>query len=218
MITNSVSATSATSTASGAAPSVTATDPAAAQDRFLKLLVAQLGNQDPMNPMDNAQMTTQMAQINTVSGIAQVNQTLQSMAAQFSALQSLQGATMVGRDVLTTGSTLQVEGTTGKGGLDLSGSASNVKVEVLSAGGQVLDTLNLGSMSAGQHTFETNATAYNAAGTLSFRVTATQGSQAVPVTALSRDKVTSVGTSSGTLSLSLQGGSTVSYSDVKSVL
>ncbi|HPW83568.1 MAG TPA: flagellar hook capping FlgD N-terminal domain-containing protein, partial [Rhodoferax sp.] len=37
------------------------------QDRFLKLLVAQLNNQDPMNPMDNAQMTSQMAQINTVS-------------------------------------------------------------------------------------------------------------------------------------------------------
>ena len=39
------------------------------QDRFLTLLVAQINNQDPLNPMDNAQMTTQMAQINTVSGI-----------------------------------------------------------------------------------------------------------------------------------------------------
>jgi flagellar basal-body rod modification protein FlgD len=41
--------------------------PEAQADRFLKLLVAQLQNQDPMNPMDNAQMTSQMAQINTVS-------------------------------------------------------------------------------------------------------------------------------------------------------
>ncbi len=55
-------------------------DTAAMQDRFLKLLVAQINNQDPLNPMDNAQMTTQMAQINTVSGIQQVNQTLQGMA------------------------------------------------------------------------------------------------------------------------------------------
>ena len=44
-----------------------ATDAQASQDRFLKLLVAQLNNQDPLNPMDNAQMTTQMAQINTVN-------------------------------------------------------------------------------------------------------------------------------------------------------
>jgi flagellar basal-body rod modification protein FlgD len=45
------------------------TDPQASQDRFLKLLVAQINNQDPLNPMDNAQMTTHMAQINTGSGI-----------------------------------------------------------------------------------------------------------------------------------------------------
>ena len=57
------------------------TDPAAAQDRFLKLLVAQLNNQDPMNPLDNAQMTSQMAQINTVTGIQQLNQTMASKAA-----------------------------------------------------------------------------------------------------------------------------------------
>ena len=44
-----------------------ATSGEAAQDRFLKLLVAQLNNQDPLNPMDNAQMTTQMTQISTVS-------------------------------------------------------------------------------------------------------------------------------------------------------
>ena len=55
-----------------------ATDPNAAQDRFLKLLVAQLNNQDPMNPLDNAQMTSQMAQINTVTGIQQLNQTMQA--------------------------------------------------------------------------------------------------------------------------------------------
>ena len=48
---------------------INANDPANAQDRFLKLLVAQLNNQDPMNPMDNAQMTSQIAQINTVTGI-----------------------------------------------------------------------------------------------------------------------------------------------------
>ena len=52
----------------------------ASQDRFLKLLVAQLNNQDPLNPMDNAQMTTQMAQINTVSGIQELNATLKGMA------------------------------------------------------------------------------------------------------------------------------------------
>ena len=77
----------------------------AAQDRFLKLLVAQLNNQDPMNPLDNAQMTSQIAQINTVTGIQQLNQTMESMSAQFNSLQVMQGTALIGRNVMTEGST-----------------------------------------------------------------------------------------------------------------
>ena len=49
-------------------------------DRFLTLLVTQMKNQDPLNPMDNAQITTQMAQISTVSGIEKLNATLQGLS------------------------------------------------------------------------------------------------------------------------------------------
>ena len=48
---------------------------AESQDRFLKLLVTQMKNQDPLNPMDNAQVTSQMAQLSTVSGIDKLNAT-----------------------------------------------------------------------------------------------------------------------------------------------
>ena len=82
--------------ASAGSASVTKNE-AGSEDRFLKLLVAQLNNQDPMNPMDNAQMTSQMAQISTVSGVQQVNQTLQGLASQLAALQMLQGGSLVGQ-------------------------------------------------------------------------------------------------------------------------
>ena len=75
MITSATAAASAT-TSTSTTKADAATDPAAAQDRFLKLLVAQLNNQDPMNPLDNAQMTSQIAQINTVTGIQQLNETV----------------------------------------------------------------------------------------------------------------------------------------------
>jgi len=71
-----LTATTASTATTGTATSGTTTaasDANASQDRFLKLLVAQLNNQDPMNPMDNAQMTSQMAQISTVSSVQQVN-------------------------------------------------------------------------------------------------------------------------------------------------
>ncbi len=56
-------------------------------------------NQDPMNPMDNAQVTSQMAQINTVTGIEKLNTTVAGLNGQFVQMQALQGASLVGRDV-----------------------------------------------------------------------------------------------------------------------
>lgn len=51
------------------------------EDRFLTLLVSQIRNQDPLNPLDNAQLTTQLAQISTVGGIDRMNQTLSAIQA-----------------------------------------------------------------------------------------------------------------------------------------
>src|SRR5215216_2577416 len=81
-----------------------ANDAAVTSDRFLKLLVAQMRNQDPLNPMDNAQVTSQMAQINTVTGIDKLNATVQGLSGQFMQLQALQGASLVGHDVIVAGS------------------------------------------------------------------------------------------------------------------
>src|SRR5207302_1350655 len=67
-----------------------------AADRFLTLLVAQLQNQDPLNPMDNAQVTTQLAQISTVSGINQLNDTVAALGASMGMSQYLQAANLVG--------------------------------------------------------------------------------------------------------------------------
>lgn len=53
------------------------------QDRFLKLLVTQMKNQDPLKPLDNAEVTSQLAQISTVSGIDKLNSTLQQLVTLF---------------------------------------------------------------------------------------------------------------------------------------
>ncbi|MBP9059761.1 MAG: flagellar hook assembly protein FlgD, partial [Rhodoferax sp.] len=112
-----------------AAENTALSDSNSSQDRFLKLLVAQLNNQDPMNPMDNAQMTSQMAQINTVSGIQQVNETLKSMATQFTSMQVLQGSSMVGHDVLLNSNSLTRNEGIARGAIDLAGNTDAVNVE-----------------------------------------------------------------------------------------
>ena len=219
MILSSVNATSATSGSAAAAKADPATDPNAAQDRFLKLLVAQLNNQDPMNPLDNAQMTSQMAQINTVTGIQQLNQTMKSMADQFNALQVMQGTALIGRNVLTEGSGLSVSDKTGKGGFALDAAATGVKVEVLTAGGQVVDTIDLGARSAGRHTFDWDASKYaGSTESLQFRVTAANGTTPISATALSLSKVTSAGAEDGQLRLSLANGKSINYSQIKALV
>jgi flagellar basal-body rod modification protein FlgD len=216
MITGTSSMSSTTTTASSNAQA--ASDANASQDRFLKLLVAQLNNQDPMNPMDNAQMTSQMAQINTVTGIQQVNATLKSMAEQFSGMQVLQGSSMVGHQVLVEGSTLTRSNGVASGAIDLGGQADAIKIEILSPGGQMLDTLNLGAKAAGRHTFDWDASTYTGTGEPSYRVTATQGGSAVPTTSLARDTVTAVSSENGVMTVQLQSRGAVAYSRVKAIL
>lgn len=198
----------------------TVTNQSEAQDRFLKLLVAQLNNQDPMNPLDNAQMTSQIAQINTVSGIAQLNDTMKSMSTQMSAMQVLQAGNLVGHSVLVEGDKLAVsaDGKTGAGGFDLAGKASDVKVQVLTAGGRVIDTLSMGALEAGQHSFQVDASAYPGNADLRFQAVASNGTTAVTSTLLMQDKVMAVGSGTDGLTLTLQGNGVKSYSSVRSVL
>jgi flagellar basal-body rod modification protein FlgD len=187
----------------------------ATSDRFLKLLVAQMQNQDPLNPMDNAQVTSQMAQINTVNGIEKLNTTVQGLSGQFVQMQALQGAALVGRDVVVPGKLLDIDNAVGQGGYELAGPADAVKVEVLSPSGQVLDTLNLGAQTSGMHGFDWPAGSNTNDSALSFRVTATLGTATVASTALMRDKVDAVSTNGNTLNLELEHSGTVAYADVK---
>ena len=219
-ITATSSSTSAQSTANAVSAAASAANsPAAMQANFLKLLVAQLNSQDPMNPLDNAQMTTQMAQLNMVSGIGQLNTTVQGMATQFGAMQAFQGASLVGSTVIVNGSSLPLTNGTGAGAINLSGAADTVNVNVLSSTGQVLDTINLGAQSAGQIPFTWNTTTYANSTGLTFSVTATNAGQPVTATPLMEAKVVSANPSASGLTLGLQGVATpVPYSSVVSIL
>ena len=214
-IDTSSNALAATSSATAAKP-LTQNEIGAA-DRFLKLLVAQMKNQDPLNPLDNAQVTSQMAQISTVSGIEKLNKSVESMNSNFSQMQSMQGAALVGHDVLLEGQTLMVDakGNTA-GGFDLSAAADSVKVEILSGAGAVLDTVELGAEGAGRHAFNwTLKPGLNADAVASFRVTAKTGTLPVPSTPLMHDVVQAVVTGGPQLTLELMNSGNVPYAHIK---
>jgi len=165
-------------------------------DRFLKLLVTQLKNQDPLNPLENAEITSQMAQLSTVEGISKMNDSIAALATQFRASQALQGATLIGRQVLAEGAQLALGASGAAGGVDLASAANAVKIEVLGSGGQVLRTLDLGQQDAGMVRFAWDGldVAGNslAEGAYRFAVTATAAGKEVEATPYSLAQVLSV--------------------------
>ncbi len=185
------------------------------EDRFLKLLVTQMQNQDPLNPMDNAAVTTQMSQISTVSGIEKLNRSITSMSSQFVQLQALQSASLVGRDVVVPGNRLAVQDGIGRGGFELGAPAESVRVEVLNSGGNVVATLEQGAQKAGTSFFEWKPPSGVDTAGLTFKVTAQSGSTAIQSTALMRDRVDAVRTGGDQLTLDLRNSGSVPYTGIK---
>lgn len=124
------------------------------QDRFLTLLVTQLQNQDPLNPMDNAQVTTQIAQLSTVNGINQLNNTLLALSGQMDVSQSMQAANLIGKGVLVPGSKVALginDGvrTATPFGVDVIAPAAKVLVNITAADGQLVRQIDLGPQEPG---------------------------------------------------------------------
>ena len=212
-ISNVASASNTTSTSNATAAANDSSNP----DRFLKLLVAQMQNQDPLNPLDNAQVTSQMAQISTVSGIEKLNRSIGAMGTSFAQMQQMQGAALVGREVMLAGDalTLDANGMAG-GGFEIERAADVVTVDILSATGTVLDTIDVGAQSAGRHSFEwALKPGINPQLVANFRVNASYGTLKVDTSPLMRDTVQSVLTGGSQLTLELALAGNVPYSNIK---
>ncbi|KAB0581086.1 flagellar hook assembly protein FlgD [Ideonella dechloratans] len=206
---NNSSKTSGTS--STATNGLTSTSASEQSDRFLKLLVTQMQNQDPLNPLDNAQVTSQMAQISTVTGIEQLNGTVAGLNSQFLQIQTMQGAALVGHDVAIEGNTLRQKGGKGDGGFELPSAADSVKVEIQSADGTTIDTIDLGAQDAGKHDFSWNIPSSRAGDALTFKVTATAKGQAVDTLSLQNQTIQAVSNLGSTMALDLDNGQRVAY-------
>ena len=131
-----------------------ATNGVLGQDDFLKLLVSQLQNQDPMNPMDGTQFASQLAQFTSVEQLANINTSLQtSIGASQLLNQSISNAlstTVIGKQVRASGSTFNYSGTGAeKTGYTLPSAAVTAQVKILDAKGNVVRTINGTGVAAG---------------------------------------------------------------------
>lgn len=230
LLANSAVTASTSTAAVAAAGTGTAGSSQDLAQTFLTLLVAQMNNQDPLDPVDNNQLTTQMAQISTVSGINTLNSSVQGLLAQLQQSATIQSAQLTGHAAMVAGSQLALgnnasgSGESAVGGFNLSGAAQNVAVTVQNASGTTVATINLGAMSGGFQDFTWNGTldagGTASAGNYSFQVNATASSGA-PVSATAYNAMTIVGTvpqSGGGLNLMLSNGTQVPYSSIQQII
>lgn len=199
------------------------------EQRFLKLLVTQLNNQDPLNPMQNAELTSQLAQMSTVSGIEKLNSTLSGLVSQTGSNQVLQAASLIGYNVLSPGN--QIATTAPKDGeepatmpfaVQLPGTAGDVQVKIVDAAGRTVRTLELGSMAEGVNAVTWDGKADDGStvpvGNYSFTVVASNDGTAVEATALTFAQVAAVKQGTNGVTLELANGRSISLDDVRMYL
>lgn len=147
----------------GGTPAPTTTTKAAAesmdQSDFLRLMTAQLKNQDPFEPVDNSQMVAQMAQFSSLAGISEMNTTLKAISDRLSGNNPNDALNWVGRTVMTEGATAYPRTGGGiEGALELDASAASVNVTIQGPNGETLRTVELGGQPKGTINYDWDGT------------------------------------------------------------
>jgi len=129
------------------------------QEDFLKMMVAQLRNQDPLNPMDNTEFLSQIAQFTTATGIQDMQQSFKEFQNTINSQQTLQAASLVGREVLIESDRAFLPAEGSLSALIFTPTAvSNLKVGVYTESGVLVKEVQLGVQAAGDINFEWDGT------------------------------------------------------------
>ncbi|NOT10181.1 MAG: flagellar biosynthesis protein FlgD [Gemmatimonadales bacterium] len=160
----------------GAAPIVGKTSALGKED-FLKLLITQLKNQDPLNPVQGAEFSAQLAQFSALEQMTEINSGITNLAKSFGgnaqASQVAFAAGLVGREVVVAGNTTTVDANgMARATVELLGPAGSVTVQLMNAAGQVVDTQAFGATSGGRQTLTWRPDPALPAGPYSWKVTA----------------------------------------------
>ena len=117
------------------------------QNNFMKMLVAQMQNQNPLNPMDNAQFASQLAQMSQLQGIENMRSSIDSFVKQVSDSRLLDQSALIGKEVLAAASTVNWDG---KSPVTFAVNAdavlSNATLRITSYDGRIVDEVALGSL------------------------------------------------------------------------
>ena len=194
------------------------------QEDFFALLTQELAHQDPTKPVENNEMISQMTAFSTTDGVSELNDQFSGFAASMSSSQALQASSLVGRSVLVEDNVFGMEeGADVKGKLITDLPASNVNIYVENVAGEIIQTVPVGSVPAGQFAFTWDGLGADGEpapeGAYRFRVAGLVDGEASELQAMTYRKVDSVtlAGAGGSILLNLNGGSSMKLSDVVEV-
>jgi flagellar basal-body rod modification protein FlgD len=206
-----------TSAASSTATNATSsTKDTLGKDAFLKMLLAQLKNQDPLNPMDGTAFVAQMAQFSSLEQLTNLNTTMSNLPAYLGQFSNAQMVNMIGNQATATGNVIDVSGSSAKISYRLPSDIQSGTINIYNSNGMKVDTVKIGSQKTG-----INSTTWNssnqATGSYTYEVDATdKNGKAVTVDKLISGTITGASFKGNKSYLTIN-GQEVAFSDVISV-
>ena len=191
------------------------------QEDFLKLLMTQLQNQDPMEPMDNGEFMGQMAQFSTVEGITEMGESIDGLVGMYQGQQMSANASMIGKKALVDGNWAQLEGGKLAGAIDLTTAANDLRVDVKSETGELMASIGLGSKMAGVQEFSWDGIKQDGTaapeGNYYLSASAVRDGQSTVPAMQVYGTVNSVQMKGGEVTLNVSGQGNVSFNNVKRI-
>jgi flagellar basal-body rod modification protein FlgD len=220
----SQSATNATTSDSTSLTSALGNNQGLDKNAFLKLLVAQMKNQDPLKPMDNTDFVAQLAQFSNLEQVMGINTRLDTLTAQGQGLQNTEISGLVGKTVSVNGKNVTTDGSGAAAGFSftLGSPAAQTTITISDSTGNVVRTINAGSETAGLTKMnwdgKNDSGTNQPAGTYSVTVAAKSSNNApIPVTQNGTGVVQAVSFDKGYPELQLDNGLAVPVSDLLEV-
>ncbi|BCD99304.1 flagellar hook assembly protein FlgD [Marinagarivorans cellulosilyticus] len=148
------------------------------QKAFLKLMITQMENQDPLSPQENTEFIAQLAQFSSVEALDSMNNKFDNLTENFVANQALQASSLVGRSVAVPSEIAQLDpNNVVAASVDIPASTQDVSVKIYSEGGALLDQANIGAHSAGEMVVRWNGQQLEVNGTVMDWESSAEGGQ-----------------------------------------
>ncbi|MBL1273515.1 MAG: flagellar basal-body rod modification protein FlgD [Marinobacter maritimus] len=193
------------------------------KNEFMELMLAQLKNQNPLEPQDNGEFISQLAQFSSLEEMQSLSASVDDVVGQFRSTQALQASAMVGKTVLAP-SEVGILGAEGEisGNIEVPASTGGVRLSIASASGELVRQIDLGSSSAGVKAFSWDGRDGNGNSLPPgpYRIVAeasySEGSLQLPTLVSANVDSVSLG-QNGSVTLNLAGMGSIALSDVQQI-